>query len=104
MRAEAPHWQAWGDTLATALKQTTSSLVEQAAINHVVYRQKLPAAFLPSWCNWICHHAAPRRDPENGVLTEPLLPYQRLGIVHRTMWTKGEWGPGAGQGNAPKMR
>jgi hypothetical protein len=92
LRAEAPHWQAWGDTLKAALQQTTSSLVEQAAINHVVYRQKLPAAFLPSWCNWICHHAAPRRDPAGGALTEPLLPYQRLGIVHRTMWTKGKWG------------
>ena len=69
-----------------------SPLVEQAAINHVVYRQKLPAAFLPSWCNWICHHAAPRRDAESGEFTEPALPYQRLGIVHRTMWTKNKWG------------
>jgi len=92
MRAEAPHWQAWGETLSAALKQTTSSLVEQAAINHVVYRQKLPVALLPSWCNWICHHAAPRRDEKSGALTEPLLPYQRLGIVHRTMWTKNQWG------------
>lgn len=92
MRAEAPHWQAWADTLRASLQQTTSSLVEQTVINHVVYRQKLPAAFLPSWCNWICHHAAPRRDPSTGMLTEPLLPYQRLGIVHRTMWTKNEWG------------
>ncbi len=92
MRAEAPHWQAWGDTLRASLQRTTSSLVEQAAINHVVYRQKLPAAFLPSWCNWICHHAAPHRDPATGMLTEPVLPYQRLGIVHRTMWTKNQWG------------
>jgi hypothetical protein len=92
IRAEAPHWQAWADTLKAALQRTTSSLVEQAAINHVVYRQKLPAALLPSWCNWICHHAAPRRDPASGALTEPLLPYQQLGIVHRTMWTKNRWG------------
>jgi hypothetical protein len=83
MRAGAPHWQAWADTLEAALQQTTSSPVEQAAINYVVYRQKLPAAFPWSWCNWICHHAAPRRDPASGRLTEPLLPYQRRGIAHR---------------------
>jgi hypothetical protein len=91
MCAEAPHWRAWADTLRASLQRKTTSLSEQAAINHVVYRQKLPTAFLPSWCNWICHHAAPRRDVESGELTEPALPYQRLGIVHRTMWTKGEW-------------
>jgi hypothetical protein len=61
MRAEAPHWRAWAGTLEGALKQTTTSLVEQVAINHVVYRHKVPATFPPSWCNWICHHAAPRR-------------------------------------------
>ncbi len=92
MRAEAPHWQAWAETLKASLQRKTTSLSEQAAINHVVYRQKLPAAFLPSWCNWICHHAPPRRDAESAKLTEPALPYQRLWIVHRTLWTKGEWG------------
>jgi hypothetical protein len=91
LRAKVPHWQAWGDTLAAAQRKTTS-LSEQATINHAVYRQKLPTAFLPSWCNWICHHAAAWRDTVNGAFTEPLLPYQRLGIVHRTMWTKGKWG------------
>jgi hypothetical protein len=92
MRAEAPHWQAWARTLEASLQRKTTSLSEQAAINHVVYRQKLPTALLPTWCNWICHHAAPRRDEKSGALTEPLLPYQRLGIVHRTMWTKNQWG------------
>ncbi|QEX24806.1 hypothetical protein FRZ61_47480 [Hypericibacter adhaerens] len=92
LRAEAPHWQAWEETLRNALQRKVTSLSEQAAINHVVYRQKLPVTLLPSWCNWICHHAAPRRHPASGALTEPLLPYQRLGIVHRTMWTKGQWG------------
>ena len=92
MRAEAPHWRAWARTLEASLQRKTTSLSEQAAINHVVYRQKLPVAFLPSWCNWICHHAAPRRDPASAELTEPLLPYQRLGIIHRTMWTKNQWG------------
>jgi lipopolysaccharide biosynthesis glycosyltransferase len=94
MRAEAPHWQAWADTLTAALQRRMNPLIEQSCLNHVIYRQKLPASFLPSWCNWICHHAAPRRDEKSGALTEPLLPYQRLGIVHRTMWTKGEWGSG----------
>jgi hypothetical protein len=63
-------------------------LIDMTTLNHVVYVQGMPAHFLPAWCNWICHHAPPRRDPVSRALTEPYLPYQRLGIVHLTLWMK----------------
>jgi hypothetical protein len=56
----------------------------------VVHKLGLPAHFLPARCNWICHHAAPRWDEALGLFTEPLLPHAPLGIVHQTMWTKGQ--------------
>ena len=84
----APHWRAWAETLQAALQQTRNALVDQTTLNHVVYEKRLPAHFLPAWCNWICHHAAPIADTARGMLTEPNLPHQRLGIVHLTMWTK----------------
>jgi hypothetical protein len=86
--ADAPHWQAWAETLQAALQRSRNELIDQATLNHVVYAQNLPAHFLPAWCNWISHHAAPIREPRNGVLVEPNLPHQRLGIVHLTMWMK----------------
>jgi lipopolysaccharide biosynthesis glycosyltransferase len=85
--AQAPHWQAWADTLQAALQQSRNPLIDQATLNHVVYVQGLPAHFLPSWCNWICHHAPPRIE-SGGALVEPNLPHQKLGIVHLTLWMK----------------
>jgi hypothetical protein len=86
--ADAPHWTAWGKTLASALQRSRDTLVDQTTLNHVVYLEDLPAHFLPSWCNWICHHAVPLRDAARGFLVEPNLPHQKLGIVHLTMWMK----------------
>ena len=88
LASEAPHWQAWAETLRRALRQSRNALVDQTTLNHVVYEQNLPAHFLPAWCNWICHHAAPVRDATQAFLTEPNLPHHKLGIVHLTMWMK----------------
>ena len=88
LSADAPHWQAWAKTLRSALQRSRNALVDQSTLNHVVYEQNLPAHFLPAWCNWICHHAAPIRGEAEGFLSEPNLPYQSLGIVHLTMWMK----------------
>jgi hypothetical protein len=88
LAAGAPHWQAWAETLGKSLQRSRNGLIDQTTLNHVVYEQNLPAHFLPAWCNWICHHAAPVRDAGSGFLTEPNLPHQKLGIVHLTMWMK----------------
>jgi len=88
LRADAPHWRAWSETLAAALRRSRNGLIDQTTLNHVVYVQGLPAHFLPAWCNWISHHAPPIRDPAHGWLSEPNLPHQRLGIVHLTLWMK----------------
>jgi hypothetical protein len=88
LAATAPHWRAWADTLGVALQRSRNQLVDMTSLNHVIYEQKLPAHFLPAWCNWIAHHAEPRRDAASGALTEPNLPYQKLGIVHLTLWMK----------------
>jgi hypothetical protein len=102
LRADAPHWQAWADTLGAALQRSRNELIDMTTLNHVVYVQGLPAHYLPAWSNWICHHAPPRRDPVSGALTEPYLPYQRLGIVHLTLWMKDRrdlaYGGGAASG------
>lgn len=89
LKSDAPHWQAWGETLAVAFNRTKEPLAEQAALNAIIYRDGLPACLLPARYNWICHHAPPRRDPMSGLWTEPGLPHQPLAIIHWTMWMKG---------------
>jgi len=88
LTGDAPHWQAWAETLRRALQRSRNQLVDMTSLNHVIYEQKLPAHFLPAWCNWIAHHAEPRRDPQSGYLSEPYLPHQKLGIIHLTLWMK----------------
>jgi hypothetical protein len=88
LRAGAAHWGAWGESLGSALQRSQHPLIDQATLNHVIYLERLPAHFLPAWCNWICHHAVPLRDTARGCLVEPNLPHQKLGIVHLTMWMK----------------
>lgn len=88
LRADAPHWAAWAAALGEALQRSRDVLVEQAALNYVVYTQDLPARLLPSWCNWICHHALPAWDEAERHYVEPSLPHHRLGILHLTLGTK----------------
>lgn len=86
LAGDAPHWAAWADTLAAGLRRTRHKLVEQTALNLVIYRDRLAATFLPAWCNWLCDAARPAVDPAvdpaQGMLVEPHAPHQPLGIVH----------------------
>ena len=94
LHADAPHWHSWSDALGRAIlppptgRGSRERLAEQCAMNVIVYDEGLPATFLPPRCNWICHHAAPRKDAATGLLTEPTAPFAPLGIVHETMWSK----------------
>ena len=88
LAAGAPHWQAWAETLAGALQLSRNELIDMTTLNHVIYVQGLRAHFLPAWCNWICHHAPPRKEIAAGPWVEPYLPHQKLGILHLTLWMK----------------
>ena len=43
---------------------------------------------MPSRCNWPVHHATPAWDAGRGLLVEPAMPYDPLGILHLTIYTK----------------
>jgi hypothetical protein len=88
LAADAPHWQDWADTLSGALQRSRNELIDMTTLNHVIYVQGLPAHFLPAWCNWICHHAPPRKKGASEPWVEPYLPHQKLGILHLTLWMK----------------
>lgn len=91
--ADSPHWDLWAAAIGRALKRRTLrarkgwpdlnfKLIEQTAMNYVVFGDKPPTTFLPAWCNWFCAHAAPKFDRQRGLLVEPHAPYQPIGIVH----------------------
>lgn len=82
LAGNSPHWELWGEALNAGLQRTRHKLVEQTALNLAIYRDHLPATYLPAYCNWLCDAALPKVDQESGMLVEPNAPYQPLGIVH----------------------
>jgi hypothetical protein len=87
LRADAPHWRGWGDLLGEALQRSTN-MTDQVALNVLVYDKGFGCEPLPSRCNWPVHHATPAWDAERALFVEPAMPYDPLGILHLTIYTK----------------
>ena len=83
----APHWQGWATVLGEALQRSTD-MTDQMALNVLVYDQGFACEPLPSRCNWPVHHATPAWDAARGLFVEPAMPYDPLGILHLTIYTK----------------
>lgn len=79
---QSPVWQAWQERLAHALQRHHHHMIEQCALNVVIYAQPRLPHLLPAVCNWMCMHALPAFDPAGRRLVEPFLPHVPLGLVH----------------------
>ena len=55
-----------------------------------VRRERVPAAWLPASCNWLCHFALPRLSFDGKTYVEPSPPFQPLGVLHLTANAKAE--------------
>jgi hypothetical protein len=87
LEAEAPHWSGWARIYGEALQRSTD-LTDQLALNVLVYDKGFRHEPLPSRCNWPIHHATPFWDAERNLFVEPAMPYDPLGILHMTIYTK----------------
>lgn len=87
LAADAPHWTGWAEVMDDALQRSTE-FTDQLALNVLVYDHGYACAPLPSRCNWPVHHATPAWDEERGLFVEPALPYEPLGLIHLTIYTK----------------
>jgi hypothetical protein len=87
IKADAPHWRGWAELLGAAL-QRSADLTDQIALNVLVYDKGFAHEPLPSRCNWPVHHATPAWDAERKLFVEPAMPYDPLGILHLTIYTK----------------
>jgi len=89
LRADAPHWKIWEECFREGLNATKGATIcDQTALNHALWSSKLPVHPLPAICNWTCHLAIPAYDMKSGLLCEPNLPYEPIGIIHLTGGTK----------------
>lgn len=93
LAGDAPHWRLWSEALAKALRRWRPGgirgrygrrfhVMEQTALNYIVFAQHAPATFLPAYCNWFCGKGTPAYDASRRLLVEPHEPHQPLGIVH----------------------
>jgi hypothetical protein len=87
LKADAPHWQGWADLLGQSL-QRSADMTDQIALNVLIYDHGFACEPLPSRCNWPIHHATPAWAAERGLFVEPAMPYEPLGILHMTIYTK----------------
>ena len=87
LEAGAPHWAGWARLLGEALQRSTD-MTDQMALNVLVYDKGFRYEPLPSRCNWPVHHATPAWDAERSLFVEPAMPYDPLGIIHMTIYTK----------------
>jgi hypothetical protein len=85
--AAAPHWQGWAELLGEALQRSTD-MTDQIALNVLAYDKGFACEPLPSRCNWPVHHATPAWDADRALFVEPAMPYEPLGILHLTIYTK----------------
>jgi len=111
LQADASHWAGWTKVYGEALQRSTD-LTDQLALNVLVYDKGFRYEPLPSRCNWPVHHATPFWDAERKLFVEPAMPYDPLGILHMTIYTKKLaaldvrelGGPHAGQVRARSLR
>jgi hypothetical protein len=87
LSADAPHWAGWADLMNDTLQRSTS-MTDQLTLNVLVYDQGFPYEPMPCRCNWTIHHATPAWDAERSLFVEPAMPYDPLGILHLTIYTK----------------
>jgi hypothetical protein len=81
---DAPHWEAWIESYRAAKPRRHRVGFDQIALNHAVYSKGLPLECLPAWCNWACSRGLPAVDEASGLLVDPCLPHDPLGLVHMT--------------------
>lgn len=82
LHRDAPHWAAWARVLTRVLQRTRFFFVEQAALNYVIFAERLPVNFLPAYCNWMPGDAAPAFDRARGLFVEPYAPHEVIGVMH----------------------
>ena len=87
LKADAPHWAGWASLLDESLQRSTD-MTDQIALNVMVYDRGFAHEPLPSRCNWPVHHATPAWDADRKLFVEPAMPYDPLGILHLTIYTK----------------
>jgi hypothetical protein len=94
MQASSPLWDMWSESIQESLKHTKHHCVEQASLNIAVFDNfdsfhydspdKQNIQLLPATNNWLCHQCLPKYDQDNCLLVEPYLPYETIGIIHRS--------------------
>jgi hypothetical protein len=94
MPKDSPIWGFWEENVRVSLAKSHHHCIEQAALNLAVFEHpdlfhydnsdKGNIQFLPATCNWLCHQSLPLFDRNRNVFVEPYLPYEKLGIIHRS--------------------
>ena len=79
---DAPHWRSWERAIRLSFPKDPRRLSDQTPLNYALHVDQLPIELLPSRCNWLCAFCEPVFDEERGLLVEPMVPHDPIGIIH----------------------
>jgi hypothetical protein len=82
--ADSTLWSAWSGHMGLVLANAKQRVGDQAALNRSIYQDRVPVYPLPPYTQWVGSRGLPRLNLKKGKLTEPLLPYQEVGVMHLT--------------------
>ena len=83
LHKDAPHWDHWQKLIVKALEKGKVFTAEQLTMGMMIHLDKLPAEFLPAYCNWI-HTKELLWDNKQEAFVEPFLPHHKIGLLHLT--------------------
>jgi hypothetical protein len=84
IRRDNPVWESWANWVRRGMTGKLHKMVDQCALSLALFHDKFPFVPLPAWCDWICGQALPFYDMKRGLLTEPVMPFEPISIVHVT--------------------
>ena len=75
-------WECFQKNVKLAAKKGRIFGTDQVALALSIYEDKLPAEFLPAYCNWMCEFKMPKFDNKNAKFVEPYIPNHPIALVH----------------------
>ena len=75
-------WKCLQKNVQLAAKKGRIFGTDQVALALSIFEDKLPAEFLPAYCNWMCEFHMPKFNTDSKKFVEPYLPNHQIALIH----------------------
>ena len=75
-------WKQFQKNIELALQKGRIFGSDQVALAITIYKDNIPAEFLPAYTNYMCESHYPMYDQNKSLFVEPFLPHHPIGVMH----------------------